>query len=140
MHLKISNEQDNNSVPDRSTINKQKQPNGNEPPTLENGNTTQPNNAQQTLSQEQKVNLENLKRIMNNEKTTLPSLRNIEWRRVKAETNKINQVLPYISMNNITKLNELIYAGAKLVCEKIGIPSKSMKKKSKPGWAIQLEM
>ena len=43
-------------------------------------------------------------------------------------------------MNNITKINELIYAGAKLVCEKIGIPSKSMKKKSKPGWEIQLEM
>ena len=31
-------------------------------------------------------------------------------------------------MNNITKLNELIYAGAKLVCEKIWIPSKSTKK------------
>ena len=40
--------------------------NGNEASTLENGNTTQRNNAQpnnpkQTLSQEQKVNLENLK-------------------------------------------------------------------------------
>ena len=32
----------------------------------------------QTLTQEQKLNLENLKRIMNWEKTTLPSLRNIE--------------------------------------------------------------
>ena len=52
---------------------------------------------------------------MNKEKTTLPSLRNIEWRTVKMDTNKINQVLPYISMNNITELNELIYAGAKLI-------------------------
>ena len=50
-----------------------------------------------------------------------------------AETNKINQVLPYISMKNITELNELISAGAKLVCENIGIPRKSSKKKSKPG-------
>ena len=32
----------------------------------------------QTLTQEQKVNLKNLKGIMNGEKTTLPSLRNIE--------------------------------------------------------------
>ena len=56
---------------------------------------------------------------MNNEKTNLPSLRNIEWRTVKMEMNKINQVLPYISTNNITELNELIYTGAKLVCEKI---------------------
>ena len=72
---------------------------------MENRNTTQPNNTEQTLTQEQKINLENLKRIMNGEKTTLPSLRNIEWRIVKMETEKINQVLTYISTNNITKLN-----------------------------------
>ena len=52
---------------------------------------------------------------------------------------KINQILRHIPTNNITELNELIYAGAKLVCEKIGIPSKSTKKKSKPGWEIRLE-
>ena len=51
----------------------------------------------------------------------------------------MNQVLTYISTNNITELNELIYAGAKLVCEKIGIPSKNMKEKSKPGWEFRLE-
>ena len=39
----------------------------------------------------------------------------------------------------MTEWNELIYAGAKLVCEKIGILSKSTKKKSKPGWEIRLE-
>ena len=76
---------------------------------------------------------------MNSEKTTLPSLRNIEWRTVKTETNKINQVLSYISTNNITELNELIYAGAKLVYEEIKIPSKSTKEKSKQGWEIRLE-
>ena len=108
-------------------------PNRNELPTSENGNATQPINAQpnnpkEILSQEQKVNLENLKRIMNSEEITLPSLRNIEWRTVKTETNKINQVLTYISTNNIIELNELINVGAKLVSEKIGIPSKSTKK------------
>ena len=39
----------------------------------------------------------------------------------------------------MTELNELIDAGAKLVCEKIGIPSKNIKKKSKPGWESCLE-
>ena len=68
---------------------------------------------------------------MNSEKTIIPSLRNIEWRTIKTETNKINQVLPYTSKNNITELNEQIYAGVKLVSEKIGIPSKSTKKKIK---------
>ena len=63
-------------------------------------------------------------------------VRNIEWRTFKTETNKMNQILPYISTNNKTELNELIYSGAKLVYEKIRIPSKSMKKQSKPGWEI----
>ena len=76
---------------------------------------------------------------MNSEKTTLPSLRNIEWRTFKTETNKINQILPYIATNNITEVNELTYAGAKLVCEKIGVLSKSTKKQSKPVWKIRLE-
>ena len=51
---------------------------------------------------------------------------------LKIETNKINRILPYIPTNDITELNELIYEGEKLVCEKIGIPSKSTKKQSKP--------
>ena len=38
-------------------------------------------------------------------------------------------------MNNITELIELFYAGAKLVCEKIGITEKKLK----PGWEIRLE-
>ena len=84
------------------------------------------------------LNRENLKRIMNIEKITLPS-RNIEWRIVKAETNKVNQVLTYISTNNITELNELIYVGVKLVCGKLGIPSKITKEKSKPEWEFRLE-
>ena len=77
---------------------------------------------------------------MNSEKTTLPSLRNIEWKAVKTETYWINQVYQrYISTNNITEWNELIYAGVKLVSEKIGIPSKSTKEKSKSGWEIKQE-
>ena len=109
IYQKINNEQDSNTVSDTSRINKEKQPNRNEPPTSENGNATQPNNAQpnnpqQKLTQEQKVNLESLKGIMNGEKTTLPSLRNVEWRTVKTETNKKKkQVLPCKSTNNITE-------------------------------------
>ena len=47
---------------------------------------------------------------MNSEKTTLLSLRNIEWRTVKTEMNKIAQVIPYITTNNKTEFNGLIYA------------------------------
>ena len=137
-------ERSDNTLPGTSSINKPKQPIQNQPPTSENGNPTQPNTTQQnnlelTLTKEQKLIQRNVKRILNSEKTTLPSLRNIEWRIVKAEKNKVNQVLTYISTNNITELNELIYSGAKLVCEKIGIPSKIIKEKSKPVWEFQLE-
>ena len=141
IYQKINDQERRNTLPDTSNINKQKQPIQNEP-TSDNGNPTQPNSTQQNnreLTQEQKLIRKNLERILNSEKATLPSLRNIEWRIVKAETNKVNQVLTYISMNNITELNELIYAGAKLVCEKIGIPSKNTKEKSKPGWEIRLK-
>ena len=130
--------QNYNAVPDTPSGVKHKQSNEKEPQTSTNENTTLPNdtlsnNQEETLSQEQKVNLENVKRIIDSEKTILPSLRNIEWKTFKRETNKINRILPYIPTNNITELNELIYAGAKLVCENIGIPSKSTKKQQKPG-------
>ena len=46
IHQKMNNEQDyKNTVSDTSSINKQKQANRNKPPTAENRNTTQPNNA-----------------------------------------------------------------------------------------------
>ena len=40
IHQKINNQQSNNTEPDTSNINKQKQPNRNKPPTSENGNPT----------------------------------------------------------------------------------------------------
>ena len=128
-----------NTIPNTSSGPNQKQHIRNELPTPENENATVPSNPTETLSQEQQTNLENLKRIVNSEMTTLPSLRNIAWRTLKTETNKINQILPYISTNNITELNELIYAGAMLECEKIEISSKSTKKQSKSEWEVRLE-
>ena len=77
--------------------------------------------------------------IIKSAKNPLQSLRNIEWRTLKTETNRINQMLPYISTNDISELNDLIYAGVKLVSEKIGVPSKSTKKQYKAGWEVRLE-
>ena len=48
-------------------------------------------------------------------------------------------MLPYILTNNISELNYLTKAGAKLVCEKIWVPSKSTKKQFKPEWGIRQE-
>ena len=101
IHQEINDQRSSkDTLPGTSNINKQKQPMRKEQTTSENENSTQPNTAQpnkpeQTLSKEQKLNLENLKRIMNSEKITLSSLKNIESRIVKAETNKVNQILTY---------------------------------------------
>ena len=111
-----------NRIQNTSSGANQKQHIRNELPNLENECARVPGNPTETLSQEQQTNLANLKRIMSSENTTLPSLRSIKWKTLKIERNKINQILPYISMNDIKELNELICAGAKLVREKIGVP------------------
>ena len=111
-----------NTIQDTSSGANQKQHIRNELPNLENECATVPGNPTETLWQEQQTNLANLKRIMSSENITLPSLRSIKWRTLKIERNKINQILPYISMNDIKELNELICAGAKLVREKNGVP------------------
>ena len=87
---------------------------------------------------EEEMDIENLKRIMSEKKTRLPSMRNQDWRKDLAETEKINE-LSGISTNNITRLNKLIYDGGKLVCDKIGVPLKNMNRNSKPGWEIRPE-
>ena len=65
--------QNYDTVPDTSSGVKQKQPNRNYLQNLENRKATQPNNTQrsnynETLSQEQKLNLKNVKRIMNSKR------------------------------------------------------------------------
>ena len=82
----------------RSVKSYKPQTSANENTTLPND--TLPNNQEETLSQKQKVNLENVKRTMSSEKTILPLSRNIEWNTLKIETNKINHILPYIPTNN----------------------------------------
>ena len=76
---------------------------------------------------------------MSEKKTTLPSIRNQDWRIVRSQTEKVNDSLTNIPTNDITELNDLKYARAKLVSEKIGVPLKTTDRKSKPGWELRLE-
>ena len=73
-------------------------------------------------------------------KTTFPSFRNQDWRTVKSDTEKVNDLLTNIPTNNTTELNDLIYAGAKLVCFNIRIPLKTTERKTKPGWELRVEL
>ena len=87
-----------------------------------------------------------VERIMSEKKSTLPWLRNQDWKTVKVETKKKknqkkkkNELFTHISTDSITELNELIYAEAKVVCGKIGVPQKNTKGNLKLGWDIRLE-
>ena len=60
------------------------------------------------------MNIEKSKRIMSEKKTKLQSLRNQDWKTVKAKTEKINKSWTHNYTNNITELNELIYERSKV--------------------------
>ena len=60
---------------------------------------------------------------MYEKKTTLHSL--------KSKTEKVNDLLTNIPTNDFMELNNLIYAEAKLVCEKIGVSPEDHRQKVK---------
>ena len=64
--------------------------------------------------------------------TTLISLRNQVWKKVKVETEKVNKLLTNIPTGNTTELNELIYIRTKLVCDKIDVPLRNVNRNTKP--------
>ena len=66
------------------------------------------------LTQEDKINIELIKKRDDWGKTTLPSLRNQHWKKVKVLTGKVNKLLTGILTGNITELNDLIYAAMKV--------------------------
>ena len=105
--------QDTNTITDTLNAEKQEHFNRNEPQSNKNRNSTHWIQIEGTLTQEEEMDFENLKRIMSGEKTTLPSLINQDWRTVKEEIEKKNGLLLPISMKNVMEVNEQIYTGAK---------------------------
>ena len=91
------------------------------------------------LTQEGRINSESIKENITEKKTTLPSLRNQDWKKVKVENGKVNKLITNIPKCCITELDMLIYSGAKLVSDKIGVLIRNQRKNAKPGWEIRLE-
>ena len=91
-----------NTVRNTSSGVKQKHLTENELLTSENENTTLPNSAQsnnhkETLSQEQKIYLENVLRIMNCEKDNSTIIKKHRMEKTYERNGKINQILPHIT-------------------------------------------
>ena len=116
IHKKTNNEHDSNTISDTPSIDKQKQSNRNEPLISENRNATQPsniksNNTEQTLTQEQKK----FRKFKENYELGKDYLTITKKHRIEnsQDGSGKDKVLASISINNITELNEVIYAGMK---------------------------
>ena len=120
-----SRQEDPNTLIDTPNIEKQEQCNRNELQSNNNRNNAHPNDREQTLTEKEETMMNNLKRIMSEKKTRLPSLRNNDWNTVKAETEKLPESSTHIPTKNIPYLEELIYAEVRLVCKKVGVPLKN---------------
>ena len=86
------------SVRDAKYRKTKKNPNQIETQSNNNRHTTHPNIKEQTLAQEDKMNV---KKIIPEKKTTFPPFSNQEWKTVNAETEKVNKVLKKISKRTI---------------------------------------
>ena len=64
-------------------------------------------------------------------KTTLLSLKNQYWKKIKEGDEMISKLLTNALPNYITELNELIYAGAKLNKKKFGVSLRNPNRKKK---------
>ena len=66
-------------------------------------------------------------------KTQIPTFRNQDGQKIKVRNEKVHRLLPNVPMCTIIELIEIIYAGDKLPCDKIGVPQKKPKRNTKPG-------
>ena len=72
---------------------------------------------------------------MTKKKVALTFLRNKSGKKIRAEREKLNELFKNIPTDNITELNDLIYAEAKL-WQKDLIPHK---KNAKSGWKMRVK-
>ena len=72
------------------------------------------------------------------ERERLPALRKVNRKRLKAEVNKVNQVLKKMAPEGITNTDDLIYAGAVVVTEELGVRNKIGTKPKEPLWKRRL--
>ena len=56
-----------------------------------------------------------------NSSDPIASLRGIDALKVKNTVSEINDIICYIKMGNLDKLKNLLRAGARLVCDKVGV-------------------
>ena len=100
------------------------------------------NPEERNLTEEQQAILTRIKEVMKSRtREALPSLKACDKRIVQTETNKVNSVAQYITTGNITDCNNLLYAMALVVSERLGKVGKGKTKsrKKEPYWKRRIE-
>ena len=91
-----------------------------------------------SLTDEEKAQINRLDEILNEERKSLPSMRAVYKSNLNIEVQKVNKLLQNIHIDDVTKMNDLIYANAVFVAEKFNM-FREKAKKSKPTWELRLE-
>ena len=91
------------------------------------------------LTEEEVEIVEELVKVLEAEsKETLPALRDISRKKLLEEVAKVDKVLSKFKTHSITKTNQLFYAGAVVVTNRLGVRRKEANRKE-PMWRRRLE-
>ena len=73
-------------------------------------------------------------------KWSIPAMRQVPRKRLTNVSAMVSRILGTVSTTNITKINDLVFAGVVVVAEKLGVKSsQSQHKDNKPSWKRRLE-
>ena len=72
-------------------------------------------------------------------KDKLPALRNVPRKKLLEETAKVDKVLSKFKTHSITKTNELFYAGAVVVTNRLGVKIDKVAGRKEPMWNRRLQ-
>ena len=77
--------------------------------------------------------------IQRGRKDRLPALSNVPKKKLSEETAKVDKVLSKFKTHNITKTNELFYAGAFVVTNRLGVKIDKVAGRKEPMWKRRLQ-
>ena len=77
--------------------------------------------------------------IKRGRKDRLPALRNVPKKKLLEETAKVDRVLSKFKTHSITKTNELFYAGAVIVINRLGVKIDKVAGRKEPMWKKTLQ-
>ena len=108
------------------TLNTEMPETSNQRQTLNDNNqdTSHPNTVEQSLTQEEKMNIDIMKIIMSEKKTELPSLKNQDWKIVKAQTEKNKRLINKYPNEQYHGIKQSNLCKSQTSLWKVGLPLK----------------